>query len=206
MTAHEDHVAEGVAGILLTGGASTRMGFDKASLVVEGESLAVRVGRVLSRVARPVVEVGRGISGLRAVVEGVPGSGPLVAVAEGCRELQREGHCGPALVLACDLPFVNEEILSFLANWPGVSSVVPLVAGVPQPLCARWSRPHLDSIAAKVAEGERAMRSLLNDVHIVFVDEAQWARVASRRAFTDIDRREDLDRLGLRWSTPAAGE
>ncbi len=49
-----------VAGILLTGGASRRLGVDKASLVVDGETLAARAARVLTLVCAPVIEVGRG--------------------------------------------------------------------------------------------------------------------------------------------------
>ncbi len=194
-------VVEGVAGILLTGGSSRRLGFDKAALVVEGQALALRVARTMSNVVHPIVEVGPGRSGLRAVTEDPPGCGPLVAIGAGCRFLRSEGHGGPVLVLACDLPRVAEPLLTLLARWPGERSVVPVVAGMAQPLCARWSRSHLDSIPERVDTGERSMRSLLDDT-VEFVDESVWARVAPPSAFGDIDRREDLDQLGIRWAFP----
>ena len=55
------------AGILLTGGASRRMGTDKATIVVGGETLARRTARLLSAVCDPAVEVGPGASDLPAV-------------------------------------------------------------------------------------------------------------------------------------------
>ena len=58
-----------LAGVLLTGGASRRMGTDKARLVVDGETLAARSARVLAAVCEPVIEVGPGVSGLPAVEE-----------------------------------------------------------------------------------------------------------------------------------------
>ena len=72
-----------MAGVLLTGGASRRMGTDKARLVVNGETLAARSARVLTAVCDPVVEVGPGVSGLPAVLEEPPGAGPLVALLAG---------------------------------------------------------------------------------------------------------------------------
>ena len=47
-----------VPGILLTGGASSRMGRDKATLVINGEMLAARGARILQSVCDPVLEAG----------------------------------------------------------------------------------------------------------------------------------------------------
>ena len=69
------------AGILLTGGRSRRMGVDKATLVLDGETLAVRAGRRLAAACAPTLEVGDGLSGLPSLREWPPGSGPLAALA-----------------------------------------------------------------------------------------------------------------------------
>ena len=198
----EGGVVGGVAGILLTGGSSRRLGFDKASLVVRGELLASHVARVMAMVVFPLIEVGPGRSGLRAVTENPPGCGPLVAIGAGHHELRSSGHTGPTLVLACDLPRVSPLLLTFLARWPGETSVVPVVSGIAQPLCARWSSTQLDSIASRVIAGERSMRSLLEDDTIAFVDEGVWSEVATRTTFADVDTREDLEFLGLRRAFP----
>src|SRR5438105_2544862 len=50
------------AGVLLTGGASRRMGLDKATLVVDGETFAQRAARVLTAACDPVIEVGSGVT------------------------------------------------------------------------------------------------------------------------------------------------
>src|SRR5712692_7095438 len=93
-----------VAGVLLTGGASRRMGRDKALLVVDGRTLAERGAELLAAVADPVVEVGPGHSGLAAVQEDPPGSGPLAGLCAGAAELGRLGHDGSVLLLAVDMP------------------------------------------------------------------------------------------------------
>lgn len=187
----------GVGGILLTGGASSRMGRDKAMLLIGGEPNARRLGALLSRVAHPVVEVGPAVSGLASVREDPPGSGPLVAVACGGRALRALGHAGAALVLACDLPFVDETLLVFLAEREGDVSVIPSVAGHPQPLCARWSAVDLAVAGALAAAGERALRSIPWDPATDRPDESAWSRVATARTFADVDTPADLARLGV---------
>ena len=102
-----------VAGVLLTGGSSRRMGRDKATMVVRGEQLATRTARVLSAVCDPVVEVGRGVTELKCVREYPPGSGPLAALVAGADELAVD----EVLLLACDYPFIDEPVLRLLADW-----------------------------------------------------------------------------------------
>jgi hypothetical protein len=88
-----------VAAILLTGGASRRMGQDKSQLIMEGSTLAIRASSLLQRVVETAVEVGPGVSGLPSTREQPPGGGPLVAIAAGCRALRENGHAGSALVI-----------------------------------------------------------------------------------------------------------
>ncbi|HVL90346.1 MAG TPA: NTP transferase domain-containing protein, partial [Actinomycetota bacterium] len=57
------------AGLLLTGGASTRMGRDKATIVAGGASLAERSAAALRAVAAPVLAVGQEASTGCAVVD-----------------------------------------------------------------------------------------------------------------------------------------
>lgn len=163
-------VAE-VAGLLLTGGSSSRLGQDKAAL------FAGRIAKVLCQVASPVFEVGPGRTGLPSLRD--PGEGPLGAL-----------RCAPAhdsLVLACDLPAITVDVLRWLADQPGTA--IPVVEGRAQYLCARYSSETL--LLARTVEGDR-MRDLLDvadDVH--YVDASEWPA----ECFADVDTPEDLDRL-----------
>ncbi len=194
-----------ITGILLTGGSSRRMGFDKASMLVDGIPCARRVATVLRGVAAEAVEVGLGISGLEAIEEEPRGAGPLVALCAGARALRASGHALPALVVACDLPLITEAVLRDLARWPGTNSVVPVVDGRPQPLCARWSAADLFAASDLVAEGRRSMHALLARPGVLLVDEHNWPRGVDRRVFADVDAPEDLARLGLIGSPATSG-
>ncbi len=173
------------------------MGRDKATLPIGGRSLAERVATILSQVVAPVLEVGPGWSGLPLAPEDRPGEGPLTAVVAGWRALTTEGHQGPVVVLACDLPRVSEPLLRLIAGQPGSGSVVPVVDGRPQPLCARFSASALGHGEVMVGAGRRSLGPLLEQADVRWLEPSQWSRVADGADFADVDTPADLARLGL---------
>ena len=185
------------AGVLLTGGASRRMGCDKATIDLEGVPLARRVAMALSEVASPCLEVGPGVSGLPFGLIDPAQQGPLVALAKAAgwlshRQSDRSTH---VLTLACDLPLVTPALLRWLVEYPSDRSILPLVGGRPQPLCARWTRSDLDLAVRAVAEGATAMQALVRVASPDLVRPAEWAHVAPPDAFDDVDTPDDWQRL-----------
>jgi molybdopterin-guanine dinucleotide biosynthesis protein A len=185
------------AGILLTGGRSRRLGVDKASLVVDGETLAVRSGRRLAAVCTPAVEVGDGLSGLRSRREHPARSGPLAALATAGATLREWGHDGAALVLGVDLPAVDEPLLRWLRDRPGEPTAVPRVEGRLQLVCARYSGEALLAAQSLVSGGVHALHELLDVVDFDVIEESEWSAVAAADAFADVDTPDDATRLGI---------
>jgi molybdopterin-guanine dinucleotide biosynthesis protein A len=173
------------------------MGRDKSQLIVEGSTLAVRTATLLLLVVNVALEVGPGVSGLPVVVEQSPGDGPLAALAAGGRALRDLGHTGSALAIACDLPFLSEPVLRLLVEWDSPGSVVPVVQGRAQPLCAKWGARDLDAASELVAQGVRSLRHLASQPDVVLLGESQWHSVANEEQFYDVDSPDDLRRLGL---------
>lgn len=191
--------SETVAGLLLTGGASRRMGTDKALLEIGGRRLVDRAVEVLTAVADPVIEVGPGWSGLPAVREDPPGSGPLAALAAGAAALRAAGHGGPVLLLAVDMPRAGVDLLRFLAGRSGPpATAVPRAGGHPQPMCARYGPDVLAAVDERLAAGGRSLRDLLETLAaqglVDWVEPDEWAPVAGAEAFSDVDTPEDLRR------------
>lgn len=180
------------AGLLLSGGTSKRMGVDKAAIRFGGERLAERAARALVGACPLAIEVGPGWSRLPALRENPPDQGPLCAIAAGWSALRGRGHFGPVVVLAVDLPHVTGEFLTYLARHPGTGSIVPLVEGRAQPLCARYSPGALSLAGELVATGARSMFALLERVEVLWLLEDAWQGVASGSALDDVDRPEDL--------------
>jgi molybdopterin-guanine dinucleotide biosynthesis protein A len=179
------------AGVLLTGGASLRMGLDKATLVLAGETLAQRAARVLSAACNPVIEVGSGATSLPCAREDPAGEGPLAGFLAGADTLALASDA-MVVLLACDLPFVDDAVVRMLVEHPANGSVVPTVEGRKQYVCSRWTAAAIASARVAFAQGERAMRALLGAGDTTFV-----VADAHARALADVDTPDDLARLGL---------
>jgi molybdopterin-guanine dinucleotide biosynthesis protein A len=194
-----------VAGLLLTGGSSSRLGVSKAELRRDGERIADRCARLIGDVSDPALEVGPGVTTLPAVREHPPGAGPLAAFVAGATELTRRDATGNVLLLAVDLPFVDAPLLAWLTEHPAPGAVVPTVDGVPQPLCARYADVDR-AIAVRLREtGQASMRALLDAIPVTYVDESDWGGVTAPDAFLDVDTAAAVRRAGLDWPTPFPG-
>ncbi len=185
------------AGVVLTGGASTRMGQDKATMVLDGASatLARRTARLLLQHTSPCVELGPGASGLPEVRDS--GGGPLLALAGAARlweSLPADGH---VVVVATDLPRLTGGLLAWLASHPAAGPVVPLDRGRRQPLCARYPVADLRRTPAAVAAGVTALRVWLAGLEVHEAPRAEWGPAAGDlRALRDADTPSDLAALG----------
>lgn len=185
-----------LAGLVLTGGGSTRLGQDKAVLPIDGERLVDRTARLLSDVCAPVIEVGPGYSSLPFIHEQPPKSGPLAALAAGVGVLRQQGFTGGAIVLAVDLPRLAPALLDWLVTYPGDNSVVPIVGDRAQTLCARYNAFALDAVSELVKSGERSLQSLLSVITANRAPIDEWGSVVTPECFSDIDTPEDLARSG----------
>ncbi len=176
------------------------MGMPKATMKIEGIPAATRVVRILGRVVDPVVEVGPGTTGVASIWEEPRGAGPLAAMVAGGALLRGLGHGGSVLVVACDLPLVNEAVFRMLADWPGTSSVVPIVEGVGNPLCARWSMDDLVAAEQLLQQGFRSVHALIERCDVVFASEGSWSPEVKEAHMTDADTPDEMDVLRVSWS------
>jgi molybdopterin-guanine dinucleotide biosynthesis protein A len=184
------------AGVVLTGGASRRMGKDKASLPLrDGTTMAVITAGLLRPHTSPCIELGPGVSGLPAVPDA--GHGPLAALA-GARAFWDSIPAGSdVVVLATDLPRLTSGLVAWLVGHPAGRAVVPLDNGRRQPLCARYPVEALrDHTVAALGTGARSLAAWLAtiDVHEAGIDE--WAGPAGDPlALRDADTPADLAAL-----------
>jgi molybdopterin-guanine dinucleotide biosynthesis protein A len=187
-----------LAGLVLCGGASRRMGRDKALLELDGRPLVLRVAERLSRVAHPVLlapgTAGRlGDLGYPEVADALPGRGPLGGLVAG---LEASPHELTA-VAGVDLPFASPEVLAFLASLHrGEDAVVPVTASGPQPLHAVFARSALPALRGALEEGRLALRDALAGLRIREVGEGEWRVVDPDGTFAlNLNTSEDLERV-----------
>jgi molybdopterin-guanine dinucleotide biosynthesis protein A len=129
---------------LLAGGASRRMGRDKAMLEIKGEKLLVLLAAAATRLcgrATVVAPAGRYESlGLRVIEDKREGAGPLAGIEAALLDSSAEW----TIVWACDMPGVTESWLRRLAAKAEVvpPEVLCVASGESlaeaNPLCAAW--------------------------------------------------------------------
>ena len=153
-------------GAVLTGGASRRMGRDKALVEVDGRAMAATVTHALVAAgASEVVAVGGDVEGLSAaglvvVEDRHPGEGPLGGIVTALEHFASLDV--PVVVLACDLPAVSvmnvSATVSAASVYPGGEPVVavPLVAGRRQWMHACWTPETGVLMSSAFSAGERA--------------------------------------------------
>ncbi|MYA85613.1 MAG: molybdenum cofactor guanylyltransferase [Acidimicrobiaceae bacterium] len=192
-------------GAVLAGGASARMGTDKAFIEIEGAPMVARaVGALRAAGAAPVLVVGGDRSrlsalGLDHVPDRHPGQGPLGGVITALDALDPLGGSGPDAVvtLPCDVkapdPTSVRLVMERLAGAAGHSEagppadlVVPLGGGVPQWTHSGWHRSCLPRLSVAFATGVRALNEAARQLRTVEVE------VPGTSWFADADRPEDL--------------
>lgn len=155
-----------VVGAVLCGGASRRMGRDKALLPVDGVAMAARVAAALrDGGCDEVVAIGGDVDGLAAlglavVPDEFPGEGPfggLITALAACPT------AAAVVIVACDLPSLQAaSVRALVAALPGHDVAVASVeAGRAQPVCAAWRPTALAVLRPAFVAGERRMMNAI---------------------------------------------
>ena len=155
-------------GLILAGGASTRMQRDKAALIYQGKT---QLDRAFDLAHRHLAEVFVSVRAAQAhdphrahhpmIVDSVAGEGPIVGIRSALA-----AHPEVAwLVLACDLPFLSDATLDALIRGrdPGTFATAYRSAhdGLPEPLCAIWEPMAAAMLADYQAAGGHCPRKFL---------------------------------------------
>ena len=182
---------------VLVGGASSRMGGrPKGLLLAPREEGAPRrsviertiaLGRV---VAGEVVLLGRAEAyaslGVPALADAA-GEGPLAGIAA---LLAHAGDRG-AIVIACDMPYVQSACIARLASWgEGAAAVAPRDGAIWSPLFARFdaprAAPEARALLARGGAGPSALLDALAARELPMTDD-------ERRSLRDWDAPEDME-------------
>jgi len=184
-----------VAGIILTGGQSSRMGFPKALLPLGGRPLWRIAADILSPHVATTVFVGE-VPGFAPpppyeVYPDLPaGKGPLVGIATGLEVSGFEHN----LVLGVDYPFVLSAYLELLLARSGSARAVCGRSGKHlEPLIAYYHSDCAPVIRRMLREGDSRPYKLFEVVESVILSEDELdAADPRRRSFINLNSPDDL--------------
>lgn len=179
-------------GAILAGGASKRMGRDKAMVEIDGQPMVLHVAAALRRVTPHVVVVGRNVTvaGLATVPDTTPGRRGPVAGLEAAL-LHATG--ASVLLVGTDQPFVRAATLARLMEQPEGDAVIPIADGVLQTTCALYRQGCLAAASGVLERGGGSLRDVLAGIDVNVVDETRWRSWGEDgRSWLSIDTPEAL--------------
>lgn len=175
--------------VILAGGKSIRMGRNKALLDLGGEPLIVRVYEILKEDFREVAVSANdpetyeflGIPVIRDVFEG---GGSLAGIHAGLLH-SRATHC---FFAACDMPFINIELVRYLGQFTeDYDVVIPVSRSGLEPLHSFYSRNGLPHIEEQLKNGNlkiidlfprvRVRRVMLDEMHQYDPEEVSYFNI-----------------------------
>ncbi len=192
---------EPLAGVVLCGGRSTRMGRDKALLDIAGRPLVLRVADRIGRACHPVLLAPgrRGLGGLGhglvEVADAEPDAGPLGGLVAA---LEASPHRLMAAV-AVDLPFASPAVLALLASSCGdADAAVPRTDRGLEPLHAVYARTAVPALRRALSERRMAVHAALADLRVIEVPPSRWREGDPEGRFAvNVNGPEDLAGLDL---------
>lgn len=192
-------MSDEVAIAILAGGASTRMGRDKALLKYRGVSMLDRVIRLARRHSTSVAVVGRrgeDRDGVVWIPDEHPNGGPVQAIATAIKALGAD-----TLVVACDMPLLSDEHVSWLlAAWSNDTSRLGLITTSSfgfQPLCSMYTERLLPALELAMQTGVRSLREVIerNDVPTIEMPATLEGGMVNVNTLEDYNALADIDDL-----------
>jgi molybdopterin-guanine dinucleotide biosynthesis protein A len=194
-------------GLVLAGGASTRMQRDKAAIEYHGQSQLHWTFHLLSHVCaatfisvRPDQREEPTRAGLPQIVDRQPGIGPIAGISAAL-------HAHPKaawLVVACDLPFLNEQTLRYLIERRDPHKIATAFKSshdsLPEPLCAIWEPAAREPVLAFVAAGKQCPRKFLINADTVLLD------LPDERALDNVNTADEYRTTVATFGGPAASQ
>jgi molybdopterin-guanine dinucleotide biosynthesis protein A len=186
----------GAGGLILCGGRSSRMGYEKARLRFPGGSLLERTLGCMAAVADPValsLAPGQATPALPEAVltvkDGVANQGPLWGLAEGFRKLAP--RCERLVVMPVDLPFLTPDwVARLLDEMADRRACLYEQGGYANALTAAYSLALLPKLEALVAEGKRRPIFLIEGEDARIVSAPEEAGPPGAHPLTDVDTPE----------------
>ncbi|HEX5702772.1 MAG TPA: molybdenum cofactor guanylyltransferase [Pyrinomonadaceae bacterium] len=191
-----------VQGFILVGGASRRMGQDKAQLRLGAQTILERIAAELSPVTSSVTLVGSPEAYAGHSLPTVPDVYEKWGALGGIHAALSAAKTDWIIVIACDLPFVKRDLFEWLKSFvaDSIDSIVPMQAdGRPQPVCALYRRETcLPEIERLISAGEHTPRALLANVRTRYVEFSELGDLrGAENYFLNLNTPGDLERA--RW-------
>jgi len=195
-----------ITSIILAGGRSSRLGREKLAEVIAGKSLIERAISSLSSLSQEILIVisqkqARSSLSLdtypeaKTVVDLYSGKGSLIGIYTGLVHSTNFLN----LVVACDMPFLNVNLLRYMIDIsPGFDVVIPRIGDQMEPLHALYSKNCIGPMESLIRQDNLKVTAFFNSVKVRYVGKEELYRFDPERlSFFNINTGADLKRARM---------
>lgn len=188
-----------VSAAILAGGRSKRMGRDKAFLEIDGRPVIERIITRLQPLTDDLLISTNSPEkyeqfGLRTVADIYPNKAALGGIFSVIKAASHD-H---VLIVACDMPFLNVDLLRYLINLaPTAEVIIPLIESAhPETLYAVYSKNCLPAIESRLLANRLRIVDFFDEVSLRYVERDEVAKFDPHfYSFANMNTPEDWQRV-----------
>jgi molybdopterin-guanine dinucleotide biosynthesis protein A len=187
----------GITIVLQAGGRSTRMGRDKGLVPFMGETLIEYILNQVRGIRAETIVITNhpedyGFLNLPLFEDVIPDWGALGGLHAALSHTRTDF----ALVLACDMPFINFDFIDYaLSLAPHYDAIVPRLGekGFSEPFRAVYRNTCLGPVTRAIEKGKRRMISFFEDIKVRYIEEEEIREFDPELiSFVNVNTPEDL--------------
>jgi molybdopterin-guanine dinucleotide biosynthesis protein A len=184
--------------IVLAGGKSSRVGFDKAKVKIGGLSLIqLVVSRISALFDRIIIITGDRqeeycFPDYEQVRDHYKGAGPLAGIHAGLNASDSEYN----FFIACDMPQIPIPLITHMMTFKGYDAVVPRKGIFVEPLCAIYNKSILPMVEECIREKKLKIQDMFPKLHVKYIEEDEVNTYdPGGQAFFNINTQDDFRRF-----------
>lgn len=198
-----DAINAEITGVVLAGGLSKRMGFNKAEADVCGHSMLIRMIEKLQEVTPTIIVSSGSVTYPDISYQQIPDEFPQCGPMGGIYSVLNASTSKLNLVVSCDIPLVSVSLLNYIISKAKVSNALLTLpvdyTGQQQLLCAVYHRDILSILKQQIDSNQLNMKSLLDLVPVKYLNIPKEHPLFQDYAFTNVNTTSALQQVRELW-------
>lgn len=186
--------------VILAGGKSSRMGFDKRLITIENKLLIEILVDSLKDIFSNIIIVSNDKTiefapEIMIVEDTYKNIGPLGGIHAGLLHSSSDY----SYFIACDMPYINKEYINYMKGKLHITSTDGLITRYKEhlePFNSFYAKSFINKIEKHITNGEKSIYSLINKSDVIYIEEKVAREYSPNwKMFYNINTVEDLSQL-----------
>lgn len=194
-----------ITGVVLAGGQSSRMGFNKAEAEMHGESMLIRMIDKLKEIT-PRIVVSSGTASYPNIhCPQIPDTYPQCGPLGGIYSVLKASETPLALVISCDIPLVSIALLEYIVSKAKESNALITLPidhdGQLQMMCAVYHKDVLQILQQQIDSSQFKMKKILDLVSVEYVEISREHPLYDEHGFMNVNNPANLEEARKLWNS-----